>query len=98
MKLILVFPLYFEQMEMLPMMGDYTVTTVNDHMVILCQHYMGAESRAESSLKNFEWFSYWYKKIGSQVRKSLDFFRSWSVLLFSTDFGKWIPVSGFSGL
>ena len=39
MKLILVFPLYFEQMEMLPMMGDYTVTTVNDHMVILCQHY-----------------------------------------------------------
>lgn len=41
MKLILVFPLYFGQMEMLPMMGDYTVTTVNDHMVILCQHYMG---------------------------------------------------------
>ena len=40
-KLILVFPLYFGQMEMLPMMGDYTVTTVNDHMVILCQHYMG---------------------------------------------------------
>ena len=23
------------------MMGDYTVTIVNDHMVILCQHYMG---------------------------------------------------------
>ena len=41
MILILVFPLYFGQREMLPLKGDCMVKTVNDHMVILCQHYMG---------------------------------------------------------
>ena len=38
---ILVFPLYFEQMEMLLLKGDYMGMIVIDHMVILCQHYMG---------------------------------------------------------
>ena len=49
MKLILVFPLYFGQMGMLPMMGDYRVTTVNDHMVILFQHYMGTYFNVKKS-------------------------------------------------